>query len=368
MDFFATAAKGTEGALRDELRELRLPEVRADRGGVHFAGDIDAGFRACLGSRIAVRVLAWRGSFDAPSGNALYEGVRSLDWRHFLSPRHTLAVKATCRSSLLTHSQFVAQKTKDAIVDQLRDDVGARPSVDLADPDVLVVVHLVKDKADLYVDLAGEPLHRRGFRTRIGAAPLKETLAAAMLRLSGWDRVAPLADPMCGSGTIAIEAAQWSNGIAPGLSRKRFGFERWALFDDAMKRRMQELRAEARARVRAKGADVFASDTDPNMIQTIEANARDAGVDLVIEKRDVREGRALTPPGFVVTNPPYDERMATDEPFLREMARALLALRGHTIAILAGSSAIERAFARKPDKWWALFNGDIECRLLRYVL
>lgn len=368
MDFFATAAKGTEPALRDELRELRLPDVRADRGGVHFGGDIDAGLVACLKSRVAVRVLAWRGSFDARTGDELYEGVRSLEWRYFLSPRHTLAIKASTRSSRLTHSQFVAQRTKDAIVDQLRDDVGARPSVDLEDPDVLVVVHVVKDKVDVYLDLAGEPLHRRGYRTRIGGAPLKETLAAAMLRLSGWDRRAPLADPMCGSGTIALEAALWSRNVAPGLARPRFGVERWAFFDDAMKRRFAELREEARAAIRRSGPTIRASDIDPNMIQTTEANAMDAGVELEIERHDVRAVEPLSPPGFVVTNPPYDMRMAADATFLRDMARALTSLRGHTLGVLAGSPEIERAFERKPEKWWSLFNGDIECRFLKYAV
>jgi 23S rRNA (guanine2445-N2)-methyltransferase / 23S rRNA (guanine2069-N7)-methyltransferase len=207
MDFFATAAKGTEPALRDELRELRMHGVRADRGGVHFAGELEDGARACLHSRVAVRVLAWRGAFDVRGEAELYAAMRSLEWRHFLSQKHTLAVKATCRSSKMTHSQFIAQRSKDAIVDQLREDLGTRPNVSLEDPDVLVVVHLVSDRADVYVDLAGEPLHRRGWRTRIGEAPLKETLAAAMLRLAGWDKKKPLVDPMCGAGTIAIEAA-----------------------------------------------------------------------------------------------------------------------------------------------------------------
>src|SRR5687768_3510422 len=146
MEFFATAAKGTEGALRDELREARFRGVRADRGGVHFSGGLEEGYRACIELRTAVRVLLLLSEFDAGDGEALYEGVRAIAWSPYLSPRHTLAVRAACRSSGLTHSQFIAQKTKDAVVDQIRDQVGERPSVDLEDPDVMLFVHLVKDR------------------------------------------------------------------------------------------------------------------------------------------------------------------------------------------------------------------------------
>ncbi len=366
MDFFATAAKGTEPALRDELRELGLRGVRADRGGVHFAGELLDGARVCLWSRVAVRVLAWRGTFDVRGGNELYEVMHSLEWRHFLSPKHTLAVKATCRSSKLTHSQFIAQRAKDAIVDQLRDDLGERPSVNLDDPDVLVVVHLVNDRADVYVDLAGEPLHRRGWRTLTGEAPLKETLAAAMLRLSGWDRKRPLVDPMCGAGTIAIEAAEWARGVAPGLRRASFGVERWALCDDAMQKQMADLRSQARASARRDGPIVRATDIDPAMVDATRANAKIAGVDLVVEERDVRAIVPTDPPGVVVTNPPYGERLDADRPFFNDMARALFTLHGHGVAVLAGTSEIERAFGRKPEKWWLVYNGAIECRLLLY--
>src|SRR4051812_25536897 len=170
---FATAARGTEGALRDELRELGFQGVRADRGGVHFAGELAEGARACLELRTALRVL-WRlDTFAAPSGEALYQGIAELDWAPYLSPQHTLAVRAVCRDSALTHSQFIAQKTKDAVVDQLRARWGARPSVDLGDPDLALFVHLVRDQASVYLDLAGESLHRRGYRTRAGEAPLK---------------------------------------------------------------------------------------------------------------------------------------------------------------------------------------------------
>lgn len=361
MSFFATAAKGTEPALRDELRELGFEGVRADRGGVHFDGRLDEGARACLLSRIAVRVLYPVADFDAPGGDALYDGVRGVDWRAYLTPDRTLAVRAACRSSALTHTQFIAQRTKDAIVDQLRERLGSRPSVDLADPDLGVFVHLVRDRASVYVDLAGEPLHRRGYRLRTVEAPLKETLAAAVVRLSGWDRQSPLLDPMCGSGTIAIEAAQWASGIAPGLSRARFGLERWALHDAAAARAMAELREAARAGRRPLAAEITASDVDAPAVEATRENARAAGVGVRVMQRavsEVPEQRGA----WLVTNPPYGERLPPTE----ELAAALPRIAPRTAAILAGTPDIPRVIRGRPALSHALFNGPIECRLLVY--
>ena len=363
---FATAAAGTEPALRDELRELGFVGVRADRGGVHFEGDLEQGARACLHSRIAVRVLTLLARFDAPTGDALYEGVRGVDWRAFLTPRLTLAVRATCRASALTHSQFVSQRTKDAVVDQLRDRVGERPSVDLTDPDVAIFVHLVRDRASVYLDLAGEPLHRRGYRVRALEAPLKETLAAAVVRLSGWDRRSPLLDPMCGSGTLAIEAAQWAAGVVPGLERPRFGLERWALHDDAAARVMAELRQRARAAPRRQAPEVFATDRDPRAIEATRENARAAGVTLRIEQRDIADVDPALALGQVVCNPPYGERLPETDDALRGLATAFQRLQGCRWAVLAGSPAIAGAIPRRPARSHALFNGPIECRLLFY--
>jgi putative N6-adenine-specific DNA methylase len=207
LRLFATAAKGTEAALRDELIELGFRGVRADRGGVHFDGPRREGYRACLWSRIAVRVLEPVTSFDCAGQAALYEGVAAHDFSDVLSPSHTLAVSAASRSSELSHTQYVAQRTKDAIVDRLRERFGERPDVERADPDVHVFVHLADDFATVYLDHAGAPLHQRGYRKGLAEAPLKETLAAAVLRLAGFEAEGPALDPMCGSGTVAIEAA-----------------------------------------------------------------------------------------------------------------------------------------------------------------
>ena len=361
---FATAARGTEGALRDELRELGFRAVRAERGGVRFGGELAEGARACLELRTASRVLYRLDAFPAIDGNALYEGVKAIDWSPYLTAQHTLSVRSVARDSRLTHSQFVAQKTKDAIVDQLRERWGARPSVDRADPDLTLFVHLVRDVATVYLDLSGESLHRRGYRAHAMEAPLKESLAAAILRLSGWDRERPFVDPMCGSGTFAIEAALWARRIAPGLLRERFGFERWACHDEAQRRGMADLREAAFARILPARTPIFGSDLDPAAVAVATENARVAGVKVTWSQKSVADLAPLSPPGMVVTNPPYGERLAGSDELFAAMAKALLGLAGHRIAILAGSPAIARAFHHDAARSLAVYNGDIECRLL----
>ncbi len=374
VPFFATAARGTEGALRDELRELRLFHVRADRGGVHFEGRWEDGWYACLHSRIAVRILAELSRFDAPDGQALYDGVRAVDLDPFLTPSQTLAVSASCRSGGLTHTGFIAQKTKDAVVDRIRDRVGSRPSVDRKDPDVALFVHIARDRATLYLDLSGESLHRRGYRAAHLEAPLKETLAAAVLRLAGWDRATALVDPMCGSGTIPIEAALWAHNIAPGLLRTRFGFERWASHDATSRARMRDLRDAARAARRPDGPVILGRDIAPGAVDLARSNALKAGVVVRFEAGPVSALAPFpapesgpppgAPAGFVICNPPYGERLDADPALYRGMADAMKAMPGHRVAVLAGSRSIEAAFRRPPDRWQILFNGDIECRLL----
>lgn len=368
MRFFATAAKGTEPALRDELRELRFARVRADRGGVHFEGELGDAARACLWSRVAVRVLLEVASFDAADASALYEGVRTVDWSPWMTPRTTLAVRATCRASQLTHSQFVAQKTKDAIVDALRDRHGERPSVDRDDPDVLVAVRVARDRATVYLDVGGSSLHERGWRARAGEAPLRETLAAAVVRLSGWDRDRPLVDPMCGAGTVAIEAAAWARRAAPGLARPRFGLERWASHDDRMRETLANLRREAREATLGKGPPIFAFDADPRLVELTRENAKAAGVDVSVERRNVRDLTPMATAGFVVTNPPYGERLEADPGLYDDLAQASRRMRGHTVAILCGTPALPRAMRRDADRSWVLYNGPIECRLLVYEI
>lgn len=366
VPFFATAAKGTEPALRDELRELRFRNVRADRGGVHFDGDLGEGYRACLWSRIAVRVLEPRATFDAPSERALYDGVRALDLSDAIDPKRTLVVSAACRSSRLTHTQYLAQLTKDAVVDRIRDTAGARPNVDKRDADVHVFVHLVKDVATIYLDLAGEPLHRRGYREPGGEAPLKETLAAALVRLSRWDRKSPLADPMCGSGTLLLEAALWAHNVAPGLSRARFGFERFSRFDATEAEKWARLRERATAAKTADCPPLFGSDTDRDALDRAARSAERAGVDISLMWQELRDYPTKSSPGALVSNPPYGRRLERGASLARELAALVDRHPSSNVALLMAADQPMGHTQRRPEPLHRLWNGDIECVVRRY--
>jgi putative N6-adenine-specific DNA methylase len=326
--------------------------------------------RACLGARIAMRVLWELGAFTVHDADDLYAGMRTVPWHEHLTPRHTLAVRATCSNSALTHSHYVALKTKDAIVDALRDRYGVRPDVATDDPDVAVTVRLARDQCTVYLDLSGDPLHRRGYRTEVTEATLKETLAAAMLALSGWTPNAPFIDPLCGSGTLAIEAAMIARNIAPG-TRRRFGFERWARFNETMADAWRTMCHEARAReLAAPPALIEASDRDPDAIEVTRRNAARAGVahSMTITARDARDLGAREGPAWVVSDPPYGDRLA-ERPlqlagFFRQFGDALATWRAHDVVLLSGNPLLARSLGLKSTREHTLYNGDIPCRLL----
>lgn len=366
QEFFAAAIPHTERALCDELRELGFKSVRLNRGGIPFRGEWVDGWRACLQSRIAQRIHAVMGRFPAATPDALYDAVRSVDWTPFITPDQTLSVRSVSVASEIRHSGFVALRTKDAIVDQVRDKVGGRPSVSRDDPDVRVFVYLVEDRAALYLDLSGEPLHRRGYRAKSGDAPLRETLAAAILRMSGWDRRSPLMDPMCGSGTIAIEAAMWAANIAPGLTRSRFGFERWANFGDDETRDLKMLCGELRHQATGQHPRIVAGDIDPAALEIARANARIAGVRLAFKERSVLDLSQDAGARMIVTNPPYGVRLDADPGFVRKVGATLSRLHGWRVCLLAGTGDYNRAISVKPTERMALVNGDLDCELLIY--
>lgn len=365
-EFFASAIPGTEKALCDELREQGFSSVRLNQGGIPFLGSSEDGWRACLTSRIAQRIQWLRARFQAVDEESFFRGIQAIDWTAVLAPDRTLAVRAVTRSSWLTHAGYAALKAKDAIVDQIRDQAGARPSVDRESADVDVFVYLIGTKCAVYLDLAGEALHRRGYRSRTGEAPLRETLAAAILRLAGWDRKTPLADPMCGAGTLVIEAAQWAQNMAPGLSRPRFGFERWANFsaDDAA--RLKLLRGNLRHAGRGVETRIQAADHDPEMVLAAKANARAGGVRLAFRERDVLAMQAGPQRVHVVTNPPFGARLAIDPDFPRRFGSAISRWHGWRVSILAGSPAYGKAIGLRPQSVYPLRNGDLDCELLNY--
>ncbi|MDP6523834.1 MAG: methyltransferase [Kiritimatiellia bacterium] len=366
FELFAAAIPGTERALHDELRELGFSSVRLNRGGIPFRGPLEDGWRACLESRISTRIQAMMLRFPAPDQDALYDGVRKVDWTPYISHKTTISVSSVCNASSINHSGFAALKTKDAIVDQIRAKGGRRPSVAKDDPDVRVFLYILKDRAAVYLDMSGDALHRRGYRVQTGEAPLKETLASAMLRLSGWDRKTPLIDPMCGSGTIAIEAAQWAANIAPGLARERFGFERWANFGKEEEQLMRELRGKLRSSVMGQVPRIVAGDIDADVLEIAKKNARSARVKLAFKHRALEDMQVSDHYTTIVTNPPYDARMDADLEYCRGITTAFSRLHGWRVALLAGSPDYEKTMSIEPALKIRIPNGDIKCDFLVY--
>ena len=374
IGWLATAAKGTEPLCAEELEELGAEDVRTDRGLVRFKGDVELAWRANLWLRTAMRILRPLGDFPAPSPDALYDGMRTLRWGEHVTPQTTISLEASVKDSAITHSHFAALKAKDAIVDQLRDQLGARPSVDTDDPDVPIVLRIDRDHCFVSLNLSGDPLFKRGYRMRSTSAPLKETLAAALVLSSTWGGRRPFVDPMCGSGTIAIEAALIATGRAPGRNRK-FAFQRWPSWGQAQIKRWKEILNEAdeEAIDRAPGP-IYASDLAPDAVEATQANAQAAKVfdSIRVARADVRHIRPTNPPGLIVTNPPYGERIGGRGEDLAQLYAGMGArfreLRGHDLYVLAGADdpSFEAGMQMKAEDSKTFWNGPIETKLFHY--
>ena len=357
-----------EPLLFQEVRDLRLPRAEQQVGGVYFEASPHDAWRANLELRTAIRVLRRLARFTAPHADALYAGVQEIDWSSWIGLDATFAIEAQTRDSQLDHSMFVGQRTKDAIVDQLRERHGRRPTVDRDDPDLRLHVHLSRDRATISVDTSGPSLHKRGWRVAQGTAPLAETLAAAILLHSEWDRRAPLIDPFCGSGTILIEAALLASGTAPGLSRPEFAFERFPGHDETAWTR---LRDEAWERVRPLGKlRLLGYESDPRIADMARANVEAAGF---AESIEIVTGDGLGAEwksgwgAWVVTNPPYGERVgesaAIDELYRRLAAKTVEAGDSYRFALLCGNPALGAALPEGRFRSLPLQNGGIACDL-----
>lgn len=369
LPYFATAAKGTEGLLRDELRGLGVRPIRGDRGGVHFGGDLHDAFRACLHSRIAMRVLEFRGASSVIDSDQLYDFVSNLNFDDVLAPHLTLAVTANVQSSALTHSQYVARRVKDAIVDRQRRFEDGRSDVEPKDPDVHFYVHLAKNRASIYVDLAGESLHRRGYRLPNTEAPLKETLASALVQLSRWDTVSPLFDPCCGSGTIVLEAALMAANWAPGLGRKQFGLERHVRIDSKLRKTFEELREVARAAIVTERSElVQGSDIDITALTMARDTAKQLKLGARFMRQDILNLSPWRESGTIVTNPPYGVRLEGGHDLAMRIGQSLSRFKGHKILVLTTDRTWLSALGRPPTMEHTLFNGNLECRALGWDL
>jgi 23S rRNA (guanine2445-N2)-methyltransferase / 23S rRNA (guanine2069-N7)-methyltransferase len=376
QQFFATAPRGLYDLLARELSSLGAAEVRERSGGVRFRGPVELGYRACLWSRTASRVLLELGEFDAPDEAAFYRAVAAYDWAVHIDPARTIACDFTGTHPTITHTHFGALRLKDGICDRLRADTGSRPDVALVRPAVRILAHAHGSRVTVSLDFAGEGLHRRGYRTQGGEAPLRENLAAGILLRARWDeaaaRGAEFLDPLCGSGTLVIEAALIAADRAPGLLRDYFGFIGWRQHDAALWRRLQgEARARAGSAVKSL---IRGSDADQRAIAASLANAHRAEVQTLLrfEHWSVEEVRPLgNAPGLICTNPPYGERLGDTREAAAVHAALGRALRTHfggwDAAVLTSGDAA-RELRLRSYRVHELWNGAIACRLLRFDL
>lgn len=378
--FFATTAKGMEPLLARELARLGAQDVQAGRAGASFLGTLETAYRACLWSRIANRILLPLKTFSAPTPEKLYGGVKSIRWSDHLTPQETLAVDFSSSQSQITHTHFGALKVKDAIVDQLRSTQGERPSVDPIRPDLRINVYVLKDEATLSLDLSGDSLHRRGYREEGAFAPLKENLAAALLMTAGWGEGEPplfppaFLDPMCGSGTLPIEAAMIAANMAPGLHRKYYGFSGWLGHVPKLWERLLKEAREAVITDRKRLPKIVGYDGDFRVVRIALENVERAGVrGLVhIEKRDFSHCEPIAESGLIMLNPPYGERLGEVEelkPLYKEIGDAFKQrFRGWKGFVFTGSPDLSKTVGLKASRRHVLYNGAIECRLLEYEL
>ena len=382
-NWFATCPKGVEGLLSHELESLGAESCRETVAGVHFTGPRGLAYRVCLWSRLANRVLWPQASLDAADADSLYQSLKGVDWGQLFAAEQSITIDFSGENRNIRNTQFGAQRSKDAIVDWFVEHGGARPSVDRSNPDVRLNVRLVRDVAHLSIDFSGGSLHQRGYRLRTGAAPLKENLAAAVLLRADWPGMAArggaLIDPMCGSATLLLEGAMMAADIAPGLGRRRFGFEHLRIHDAAQ---WNALVSDACGRAeRGKGAqlpEIRGYDIDPVVIRRAQENIALLGLEksVRVSVKPVAELQKPThkpmPIGLLVCNPPYGERLGEKAKLgglYRQLGEVMLGeFPGWQAAIFTSDIELGKATGLRSHKRYALFNGAIAASLLLFDL
>ncbi len=372
FSYFATVARGLEPIAAQELERLGAKEVRPDFTGVHFVGDKAMLYRVNLWARTIFRVLVPLREFYCPNSDILYREVQKISWDQYLQPHNTLAVNCTGGNQKLNHTHFTALQVKNAIVDQQRRKSGQRSSVDAENPDVSINVHIHQDRCILSLDSSGTSLHRRGYRQAMGKAPLKESLAAALLDMANWDASLPFLDPLCGSGTLPLEAGLKALNIAPGLFRKKFGFESFPDFDEQL---WQKLLKEAKnSQIRDLKALISGSDRDPDVLAQARSNAQQCGIahQIKLTQTELSQLEAPADCGVIICNPPYGERLGE----VQELGALYKTLgdifkqrfKGWTAFVLTGNKELAKKVGLRASRRIPVYNGALACTLLKYEL
>jgi putative N6-adenine-specific DNA methylase len=370
LSLVATTFNGLEAVLAEELRSLGAGSIRPLRRAVTFTGDTSLLYRANLWLRTALRIVKSIHTFTARDEQGLYRGVQQVDWSSLMGVDDTLAVACTASSTYFTHSKYAALKTKDAIVDQFRSRSGRRPSVDVNDPTLRISLHIHADHCTLSLDSSGDSLHRRGYRLSQTEAPLNEVVAAGMVLMTGWRGERPFVDPMCGSGTLPLEAAMIAANVAPGLLRSSFAFARWKDFDDALWRGALY---DARLCRKPGSVPIFGFDNSAHALGAAAENCQRAGLTDVVRfgKAAFEELEAPAPNGILVMNPPYGERMAVDDmqAFGRMIGtRFKRAFAGYQAWVISANPELFSHVGLKASRNFKLENGGLECRFCGYQM
>ena len=369
FELIAKTFMGLEPVLAKELTQLGANNVQIGRRMVSFTGDKEMMYRANFSLHTAIRVIKPIKHFKAQSADDVYEEVKKIDWSQYLDLKKSFAVDSVVFSDEFRHSKFVSYKVKDAIVDQFREKTGQRPNISVANPDIRLNMHIAEDRCTLSLDSSGESLHRRGYRQESVEAPLNEVLAAGMILMTGWHGETDFIDPMCGSGTLLVEAALIALNIPPGIYRKEFAFERWKDFNEDL----FDTLYNDDSHEHDFPYFIYGSDISPLAIKTAEENVRAAGLSRYI-KLKVSPLQKLNPPAsncLIVTNPPYGERITSDNIFqLYADLGTLLKhhFAGSTAWVISSHEECLKCIGLKPSKKIRLLNGDLECQYCRYDL
>jgi len=367
--FFASCPRGLEALLAGELTSLGASAPRVTAGGLEFSGSWEACYRANLWSRLASRVL-WRvAEFDYATEEDIYAAARAVNWFDLFDVNRTLRVHVTAQKSPVKSLEFVTLRVKDAICDRFRDDVGRRPDVDRAEPDVRVHVFLEERRGALYLDTSGEGLFKRGWRMQTVEAPLRENLAAGIVMLSGWKFDQPLLDPMCGGATLLVEAAAMARGRAPGMKRA-FGFEKLDTFNATLWKALRDEAAQPAKR--APKLALFGSDAEAAALTAARRNLGAAGVErwVTLEASDVLTRKAPAESGVMIANPPYGERIGESEALARFYPKLGDALKknfaGWNCYFFTADRRMEKLIRLQASRRTPLYNGALECRLYEF--
>ena len=358
---------GLEEVLAQELIEIGADEVQIARRSVYFSGDIKLLYKANYCLRTALRILVPIDTYKIHSADDLYQRGKNFKWEDLFGCEQTFAIQSTVFTDLFNNSMFASLKLKDAIVDRFRYKFGERPSVDSKNPDILINLHISNEICTISLDSSGESLHKRGYRLDQNEAPISEVLAAGLIRLSGWDRKSDLIDPMCGSGTIAIEAAMLANGIYPGDARKNFAFRNWRSFNPELFKQMaEEVQSVAQTAVKVSASDILRRNVD-----IASKNADEAGVGSLIDFK-VSDFKLLEPASekpFLLFNPPYGERLTPDDTNFYAMIGERL--KHHyadaTVWIISTPQCL-KSIGLRPSRKISILNGSLECSFRKYEL